>query len=280
MINITTLIDVQINTYMKVSMLSLLTYNYVLTFAQEVEYIWNSRWGLVKVLYLYSRYSPFIDTISAIVEQLAPNMSDATCYHLMSFNTIFAGAGIGLYLTPSNIQHVPKFSKGSRNTCYLLDFVIVNVLTAFKWTDSYVEVVVPRFGCILTRESKSGIINYIFFVVGETVVVVLTSWQGFWNFYNYGFTSEALEKVTVAFYRDGVLYYLAILPISLGTLLVLAYAPPELQILETPFRVLHSILCCKLIIHIREVARPDSRYDDAESLEEIIYTNPSTSMVQ
>ncbi|KIK66210.1 hypothetical protein GYMLUDRAFT_927926 [Collybiopsis luxurians FD-317 M1] len=257
-------------------MLTVLTYDYVLSLGQEVAYVWDSKWGIVKILYLYSRYSPFIDTILAAEETQNFHISDASCRHTMIFNTVFAVLGIGISDLIFILRAYSMYHNSRKVLAILILFwtpvVVISVVTAMNWSGSYTAVTVPGFtGCILVSESKAELTAYILLMVGETVVVLLTLWKGFHNFYNYGFTSGTTRKVIVTFYRDGILYYLAILPITLATLLMLVCVPPELQILPTPFRVMHSIFCCKLIIHIREIARSEDEDEVSEFLEEIAF---------
>jgi len=40
----------------------MLIWDYVLTFGMEVDLVWKSKWNVVKGLYLFQRYLPFIDT--------------------------------------------------------------------------------------------------------------------------------------------------------------------------------------------------------------------------
>lgn len=40
----------------------LFVWDYILTFGLEVQYIWKSRWTVVKVVYLIQRYLPFVDS--------------------------------------------------------------------------------------------------------------------------------------------------------------------------------------------------------------------------
>jgi len=34
-----------------------------ITLGMEVDLVWKSKWNLMKALYLFQRYSPFIDTV-------------------------------------------------------------------------------------------------------------------------------------------------------------------------------------------------------------------------
>jgi hypothetical protein len=83
----TGLFHVQIHTYTEVSMLMLLGYEYCLTFAQEVAYVWRSKWTIVKLLYLFSRYSPFIDTIIAVEEKINASTRPQSCRSMVVFST-------------------------------------------------------------------------------------------------------------------------------------------------------------------------------------------------
>ena len=42
-------------------------WDYILTFRMEVDLVWKSKWTLMKGLYLFQRYLPFIDTVWLIV---------------------------------------------------------------------------------------------------------------------------------------------------------------------------------------------------------------------
>ncbi|EAU82338.2 hypothetical protein CC1G_06648 [Coprinopsis cinerea okayama7 len=44
----------------------LLVYDYLLTFDLEIEFIWKSRWNAVKVLFLLTRYLPFLELLPLI----------------------------------------------------------------------------------------------------------------------------------------------------------------------------------------------------------------------
>ncbi|KAF9012072.1 hypothetical protein BDQ17DRAFT_1233336, partial [Cyathus striatus] len=37
-------------------------YEYFITLDLEIKYIWNARWTYIKIIYLATRYLPFIDT--------------------------------------------------------------------------------------------------------------------------------------------------------------------------------------------------------------------------
>jgi hypothetical protein len=260
------LLHFRILTYIQVSMLMLLCYEYCILFAQEVAYVWNSKWTIIKVLYLFSRYSPFIDTIIAVEEKLNASTGPQSCSHMLQFNTIFAGVGIGISDLILIIRTYAVYQR-SRKILILLVILwsvigIANIASAVYWIDSFSQTPIsPVSGvssCALVGESRMGLINYISFLAGETVICLMTMWQGYLHRHNFDMKPfHPGSRLAQTFYRDGVFFYLALLPITLGNVLVLIFLPADLQILDTPLRVMHSILCCRLVIHIREVGQRD-----------------------
>ncbi|KAF9020582.1 hypothetical protein BDP27DRAFT_1411696 [Rhodocollybia butyracea] len=256
---ISSLIDAQIMVYAQVAMLALLTYDYILSLGQEVAYIWASNWGSVKVLYFFSRYSPFIDTILAIEEKLNHRVDSASCNRTMTFNTVFTSLGIGI---SDLILIVRTYAMYQRSRTVLIILLVlwvavlaVGVVAASRWSTSdtvaFSESITLSGGssCFLIGENKAGVVSYISLLLAETVLVMFTVWNGFRESQSYpqhGFFG-ATQSVLITFYRDAI---------TLGNVLVTAYAP--------------------LIIHVREVANlPDDQTRDLSAL--FFGTNNSSS---
>ncbi|KAE9406698.1 hypothetical protein BT96DRAFT_987252 [Gymnopus androsaceus JB14] len=263
------LVDSQIVAYSKVAMLTLLSYDYFLSFAQEVLDLHRSptfgpaNWGFVEALYFISRYSPFIDTI-LVVEALR------SCNRVMTFNTIFSGMGIGISDLILIIRTYSIYSRSRKVLAVLIiSWVAVaaaNIAAVINWTKIDPTLITPETpSCFLFSESKMGLINFISLLAGETVVVALTLWKTLRDYLELGYPGTS-QKVAITFFRDGVLFYLFIL----RNVLMLIYAPVELQgILDTPLRVMHSILCCRLVIHVRAVA--DYKVEELECLDDLVF---------
>ncbi|KAJ3794071.1 hypothetical protein GGU11DRAFT_759458 [Lentinula aff. detonsa] len=104
----------QIVTYVTVSFLTLLVYDWSISLAREVIRVWRSRWSVVKVLYLYTRYAPFIVMAIAAQERISSICNPSR----MAFTTVFAGVIIGI---------------SDRHLCYTTP--ILTLLTAWKTLD-------------------------------------------------------------------------------------------------------------------------------------------------
>ncbi|KAK0448296.1 uncharacterized protein EV420DRAFT_1567317 [Desarmillaria tabescens] len=110
-----------------------------------------------------------------------------------------------------------------------------------------VSALVP--GCYLTKASPRIFICFASLLLLETVMVVLTVWKAFRLFR--GSTNLLISR----FFRDGIMYYICLFALTLANVLVILLAPHDmLDLLDTLLRVSHSILCCRLLLGLRETA--------------------------
>ncbi|THU77252.1 hypothetical protein K435DRAFT_846268 [Dendrothele bispora CBS 962.96] len=257
--------------YIKVACLALLTYDTVTTLNLEFEYIWKRRWTVVKALYLYSRYSTFIDTFIAVYERLGPNITD--CNRTMTFTTIYAGWGISLSEVLLMIRTYAIYSRSRTIVIFFIFLWVplasISIWAAIKWTGAISnddtlsqlmhEASLPgNIECLLTRQSKISIVCYGAFLAGETVIVLMTAYKAFstWRCARRAGTTNSY--LITSFYRDGILLYFAILPFTIVGALGPLYLPPGLSdVGETPLRVMHTILTCHLILRVRHIAQEE-----------------------
>jgi len=259
--------DLQVVSYVKAGFLALLVYDTLLEINQEYLHIWKARWTLIKCLYLWTRYTPFITTIISLV--LAIQQNSSTCNTPM-FTIIFSGFGIGI---TELILMVRTYTLYDRSKKLLVFFFLmwfsvsgVSFWAVTKWTSGGDRanpaaplVTSPEINiasCFSYNSSGIGIglVCYLSLLVGEAVIILLTLWK-LWRRFPHQQTG-----LFTSLYRDGVWFYLAIPPVTIGTVIILFIAPPGLSSLaDTPVLVMHSILCCRLITHAREMAAEEDR---------------------
>ncbi|KAJ6572177.1 hypothetical protein B0H19DRAFT_679299 [Mycena capillaripes] len=87
-----------------------------------------------------------------------------------------------------------------------------------------------------------------------TVIVLLTLWK----FVQYKLSAAGTfrsSRLRTSFYRDGIVFYVAILVIFVGIVVLQSNLPANFNAIGiTPLRVMHSILAFQLVIHVRVVA--------------------------
>ncbi|KAF9005237.1 hypothetical protein BDQ17DRAFT_1354096 [Cyathus striatus] len=119
-------------------------------------------------------------------------------------------------------------------------------------------VVTERPGCRLVSTSPIIIVAYILLVMSETTMAVLTGVKA------YRHLRHSSSPWVVRLYREGLLFYVYLLIISLANVLVPVLAPRMFaNWLASPQRVLHSVLCNRVLLLIlkqRSAANMTTRY--------------------
>ncbi|KAK1220395.1 hypothetical protein PQX77_016825 [Marasmius sp. AFHP31] len=131
--------------------------------------------------------------------------------------------------------------------------------------------------CYLGRASNIGLVCYMSLLAGETVIVLMTIWKAYstWrtttrnvpfktsplivSFYRDGIgSSSTISKVNLYTHNilaTGILFYCCVLPFTIINVIALLGLPEGLLLIaDTPLRVVHSILACRLVIHVRHIA--------------------------
>ncbi|KAJ7206051.1 hypothetical protein GGX14DRAFT_568511 [Mycena pura] len=141
-------------------------------------------------------------------------------------------------------------------------------VTAFTFIFSVVGIGVAEMILMIrtyTLYERSKKLLVFFFVMWSSLCGIV-----FWAVTEWGTNLQAAfshQKITNfwrSMYCDGLWFYLAILPFTTATVICLYVAPPGLsELFDCPVQVMHSILCCRLITHARDVAAEEDRREAA-----------------
>ncbi|KAJ7902938.1 hypothetical protein B0H13DRAFT_2335460 [Mycena leptocephala] len=162
--------------YVSVAFLTLLSYDVLLNVSEEYHHIWKSKWSLIKCLYLWSRYGPFIDTIftvlkgGGLITDLLFGVSPTSCNTLTKFNTVFSIFGIGV----------------TENHPFKSEIAVIVLLTLWKFVHYKASGVAGTF-----RSSR----------------------------------------LMISFYRDGIMFYVAILAFFIGIVILQSGSPTEFKLI-------------------------------------------------
>ncbi|KAJ6614711.1 hypothetical protein B0H10DRAFT_2044489, partial [Mycena sp. CBHHK59/15] len=220
-------------------------------FACKYRYVWQSHWSFIKCLYLWTRYSTFIDTIVALQETLDMHRDSSSCSHIVDFTTHH----IELYIAILMVRTYALYGKSKKLLRFFLMMWLsvggVDVWAVIKYIASFKTQAPPSAtsSCYLSSTSNIGLVCYVSFLTMETSktdIVLLTVWKGFHTFSVTDSTFQHTRLVT-SFYRDGILFYLAILVFFITDVVIQAVAPV----------LMHSILSCHLVTHVRAVAHKE-----------------------
>ncbi|TFK23504.1 hypothetical protein FA15DRAFT_705394 [Coprinopsis marcescibilis] len=89
------------------------------------------------------------------------------------------------------------------------------------------------------------------FMASETVLM-LTSIVGFWKF------RRSATRLLATLRQDGIIYFVILAAVSTGNIIFDTVAPKDLRfMLAAPQVMLHSILSCRMVLHLHEVSETE-----------------------
>ncbi|KAF8990287.1 hypothetical protein BDQ17DRAFT_1414103 [Cyathus striatus] len=244
-------------TYLHVASLALWVFEYLITMDMEIEYIWKSpHWSVVKVLYLAVRYGTYLDSCLNIVVQLFPSLSSISCKSL--YNVTIWSIAIGM--TTSEIIltfRVWAVWQKTRTMAIILTMFFIGILIPLyvnvgilgsSLTFAFQDLPIIS-GCLVSsaritlEEAMWGVLlSY------DTVMMLFMLPPAYKAFITGGKTS--MTKIVI---RDGIIYYIYIFVLTLVNMVVQLKLSPDYFSLFTPiWRVVHSALCCRVVLNIRE----------------------------
>ncbi|KAF8193810.1 hypothetical protein BJ912DRAFT_960577 [Pholiota molesta] len=229
---------------------TLLVYDFLCTFDQELAYVWTSpsQWSAGTVLFILNRYLPFIDTFMALRLKLAVNSLE-TCMKQYRVVTWFIVCGI---IISEVILLLRTYAIWEGKRAVLVILCISSVLTftsaiiathlEFK---SIVYMMSTAPGCHIKSASSIVIIAYISLAISETTMAVLTAIKAYRDL------RYSQSRWVIQLYREGLMFYLYLLLVSMANVLVPILAPRMYaNFFSTPQRVLHSILSNRVLLLI------------------------------
>ncbi|KAA1472314.1 hypothetical protein DENSPDRAFT_173871 [Dentipellis sp. KUC8613] len=265
--------------YMQVACLALLTYDTMLTFEQEVEFIWSRKLNAPQILYFVSRYSPYIDITLDVYNYIAMHPDPDVCWTTDGISSVFYSIGIALSEIILMIRTSALYDRSSKFLYAFGTIWIVGTSVALWAISEYVKSMdfepqpnpaVP--GCNLAHASSIIFVCFAVLLIVESIIVCCTIWKGI-MLIREARTSNLLR----IFYTDSVMYYLAIFPFTVGNVVIALTAPTELfDLFVALTRVLHGMLCCRIILHLRAAGRVPAHSIGGTIFTEIRFRNLET----
>ncbi|GLB41354.1 hypothetical protein LshimejAT787_0905690 [Lyophyllum shimeji] len=260
-----TLTNLKATKYTYVAAMAVLVFDIVLTFDQEVVRVWNARRSLGKYLFLVNRYVPPVLFSFDLYYQLSPN----PCKHAFFPPNILGILSLG---TVEFILVLRTHALCQNNFLLaLLVFLCIGAVTTMIATTGYMlenlivftpATTLPTMvGCLpecaapLCRRLLTAF--WIPFFVCETLIFSLTAWKLLGSIGELGFNNKYRSKLVVVVFRDGFIFYIVIMAISVANLLIWILAPISMAYLATSLmRSLQVTVCSRLLLNIRGILEP------------------------
>ncbi|KAG7093322.1 hypothetical protein E1B28_007004 [Marasmius oreades] len=238
----------------EVSAAVIAVYDTLLNLNLEWCFVWSSPWTVVKVMYLFQRYLPFVDSLVLwIYFQFSTDPGFCT-----SITKAILWMGVGGVLVAEILMSLRVWAVWRRNkyiaatlgTLYVGCFTLGCVYFK-KFTDGIVydnpPVAIPnREGCYLTGGNTILYKAWIMVVVYDTATFILMMIPVV-KAYRTGGRAGLIKVV----YQDGIKYFAVMFLCSMTNIILILVNPSFVYLFTSLERVLHSIIASRAILHIR-----------------------------
>ncbi|TDL18504.1 hypothetical protein BD410DRAFT_793209 [Rickenella mellea] len=252
-----------------------LIYEIFITFDQEVEYIWKSRWTLPKVLYLWTRYFALFVQVIAIAESTSMKVTTTVCAGWAYFEGITGQMlvmGVELLL----MLRVWALYKRDRRVLYFLVALYIAEVTAntvilgmslpgIKSVPPLRGLFPPDFplsGCFPIKVPKFFFSYWIPTLIFESVLFILMTL----NFVRLARGNKPMPLLTL-FFRDGTVYYAVIFAALLIQVLLYELVNSALAQVAIGWQLtMFSIMGARLVLNLRAASVGRSDYETVEMI--------------
>ncbi|EAU91167.2 hypothetical protein CC1G_12635 [Coprinopsis cinerea okayama7 len=228
----------------------------------EIQYIWFRKTTLVKLLYIFMRYLPFVILPLFVVHSTLLDIPVEFC---KPFFTVLACCVPACYYAAQGFLFLRVHALGYSRilTKYLVahyvssSLIMGGIFVKFLTTLHTVESSpFDLFGCTsIVGDGRWMSINYAIILFNEVVMMVLTICIAYRKYIL--LKTRPLVRI---FYRDGTFYFVILAAISTGNILA-NWLPPDANyayLLTIIQFTLHNALTTRMMLHVRQVAAEDS----------------------
>jgi len=238
---------------------TILVFDYLLTLNREFQLVWKQPWSPITILFLITRYTPFIDTAATLIRYF-PQKNTTGCVFSNHFQTVFSVIGLCASETILITRTAAVWGNSKRVFWGLITLLAVIATTAMFLLENYIataSVVLSPFMhfCTSAKSDPSLFlaVGWIVILAFETVLVCLILPKAI--------SQRIIGRSNIydAVYAEGVRFYLCTSAISLVNIVILLYpfseggVPTTMDIMAFD-RILHAILAQRLVLSIRTAA--------------------------
>ncbi|KAI0340996.1 hypothetical protein BDW22DRAFT_1346721 [Trametopsis cervina] len=218
----------------------------------QVSLVWSQPGNIGSLLFFLNRYPPFIDTFLSL-HSLTTLESPEVCLQNFKIVTWLIVFGVFIAELILMIRTYAIFERKRWMLALLSLLMAIVVIPGIVIVDielnslSYgFPKVGPYTGCFLTKApSVVIIVAYLLVLFTETIIVGLTAFKAIQHL------RRSRAPLVINLYRNGLVFYVYILLISLANVLVPIVGPSALaNWLATPQRALHSIFCTRVLLSL------------------------------
>ncbi|KAF9057124.1 hypothetical protein BJ165DRAFT_1605009 [Panaeolus papilionaceus] len=236
-----------------------LLYDYCLTCEIEINYIRTTPWTVLKVLYIISRYSVFIDVSLNMWREFNHTATDSECLLYYKATIWLSAVGLAACEVLLSLRLCAVYEMRRTVICSISGLFIVTFSCELILLDHWLRTVEGEMvsnrgahltGCILYTNSTLFHTIWVLLLVYDSVLFFMIALKGHSFIFK---RSISGMRLTAVVYRKGMLYDLYLFAISVFNVILfekVTYTGP----ISSVQRVMHSVRTSRLILSIRQTA--------------------------
>ncbi|CAE6536840.1 unnamed protein product [Rhizoctonia solani] len=236
-----------------------MVYDHIITFAEEVDCIWQREWTGATWLFALNRYLTELQFIVNLVSFHNPHWTGKVCAHGPQLNGCvdfipFAGASTLVSIAIAEIILILRTYALYQRNKYILG------LLAFFWTGQMIvmgttmrhptRVELPEglVGCIQGGNGSYAAAFWLAPLATDSIIFGLTMFRSLQYIYKARYRVPLIHVIV----RDGVLYFTVILSANLLNCLLYYLAPPSLKVIGASFsQIITVAMLSRLQLNLR-----------------------------
>jgi len=246
-------VGIQISKYFNVAGSAILIFDYAITIEDEISLMWGRSYDGVYIIFMISRYIPFIGMALTAYAALRPNSPQ--CHRSSSDEDVFHAISISA-AEILLIVRTYAFWKGDKRVLYGLIVYGTLILAA-----ALIIGFIPNYNLLPNQEVLSGCyvvstrntaLVYALILAFEIVILFLTAYKEYHDYRRVRVRKSVIHRL----FFDGVFYITCIGLISVINVIIAAALPVQYSdMLDIPQVTLHSVLASRIMFSLRKSTR-------------------------
>ncbi|EJC98779.1 uncharacterized protein FOMMEDRAFT_149117 [Fomitiporia mediterranea MF3/22] len=240
-------------------------YDYLLTFEDERTLIWPSNWSAGKVLFVLTRYLPFVDLSITASHHFRTGLTPEECSLAYKSAAWLINIGIIIAELILVLRTWAIWEKKRVVLVLLIAWGVANLvpdlatMALFLQSIEFTPLPGGLRGCLITSGNTLLIGDWIILMIYESILLLLLVIKGIQMYKELGKSSLYL-----ALFRDGAVFYVYIFTLSVTNVIIIstlsAHDKSKLGMLASMERVTHSILTGRLLLTLNKANKTDSSH--------------------
>ncbi|KAK7039614.1 hypothetical protein R3P38DRAFT_2514914 [Favolaschia claudopus] len=260
-----------------VSALCLFAWDYVLTFPQEVQYFWGSRWSFVKVLFFLNRYLTMVLVVFTVFFDLysTPDADTPECVLypglIWAKFQVFAALFCAFVVEVIMQVRLHAMYGNDKRLIFVVSLLCVGELMSMmslslaKCVKNVFTGLTQIPGAPWTLDFCNNVIPdhfypyWIAFMLFDAIILVLVVRKAYIHYRKLPDKSWSNASLMTVLIRDSVLYFLCNVVVFLGTTLLWRFGPTSLATIANSWSlVVPSTSAGRLLLNMRSSFKPSS----------------------